>query len=125
MTNEELNEKLAALADDEQFVVQGLGHGKAIPYYGWWWRSVDFDQPITFAYANGEGFDVPSWVGFCERNKWGYEMFTATEEQSQQVRRLCVEFVEQPSSERAQAVFDYLQSIRPEHVRGEKRWGDE
>ena len=125
MTSEELNDKLRDLSDEgDIYGPKGLeSSGKAIPYYGWFWRTVDFDRPIRLAYADGSGGDdVPSWVGFCEKNKWNYEEFTATREQTAEIRRLAIEFASLPSRGRAQALFDYLQGTRPEHVKGTQRW---
>lgn len=125
MTSDELNAKLQELSDREDFAPSALaGTGKLLPYYGWFWRSVDFDHPITFAYANGCGDDVPGWVGFCENNKWDYEMFTASADDSKRVRELAEALASEPSHETAQALFDYMQSIRPADVTGTRRWGD-
>jgi hypothetical protein len=125
MDNEQLNRGLVELVEREELIPDALTtSGKAIAFYGWFWRAVDFDRPITFAYANGEGFDVPGWVGFCENNKWGYEQFEATEEQSRNVRSLCEALVVDPSKVRATILFDYMQSTRPATVIGAKRWTD-
>jgi hypothetical protein len=124
LTSDDINARLAEIADSESISPAPLA-GKAIAYYGWYWRSVNFDAPITFAYADGGGWDVPSWVGFCENNKWGYDEFTCDSEQSAEVRRLCEILATEPTRENAQALFDYMQTTRPAHVTGASRWDPE
>jgi len=114
MTSGELNGCLSELSDRGDLGPSGLaGSGKAIPYYGWFWRTVDFDSRIRLAYTRHQGRDVPSWVGFCAKNKWGYPEFTATLEQSSEIRRLCEWFAAVPTRQTATAVYDYLQTLRP------------
>lgn len=127
MTSEEINERLRTVANKEEIAPSELnGSGKAIAYYGWFWRTVDFDRLISFAYANGDGKDdVPGWVGFCQNNKWGYEEFTTTPEQSAWVRNLCEAFAKEPTASKAKMLFDYMQMTRPVHVTGKCRWNEE
>jgi hypothetical protein len=125
MTDGELNAALGELADKgDDYAPVELRGGKAIPYYGWFWRNVDFSRPLWLAYANGVGRDVPAWVGFCENNKWGYEEFQISSEATLAVRELCEAFVAAPSKNTARDVFEYLQTLKPEHVTGAQRWED-
>lgn len=51
------------------------GHGKRIPYIGWFWRRVDFVGgliPIG---------DCGDFVGVMQNNKWGYKERYMTEEE--------------------------------------------
>lgn len=118
MNSKTLNKKIREIADDEQpYLVKGLSDsGKCIPYIGWFWREVDFDKPLTLGYTDEKGFDVPHWVGFMENNKWGYPEFACTKEQSAEIKRLLVEAVKNPNNETLQAVFDYIQTLRPTGV---------
>ena len=101
--------------EDREFVVKGLeDSGKVVPYFGWFWRNVDFTRPISLGYTNEVGFDVPKFVGFMENNKWGYSEFTCTLEQTENIERLLIEAVENPSDETLQSVFDYMQTLRPD-----------
>jgi hypothetical protein len=60
------------LSEHADFPLDGLevderGHGKRIPYIGWYWRHIQFSQR-----------DVPigncgDFVGFMANNKWDYE----------------------------------------------------
>jgi hypothetical protein len=115
MDNEELNERLRDL-DDADIAPDALVEaGKVVAYYGWFWRRVNFDEPLTFAYLDRAGPDAPApgWVGFCEANKWGYPEYTLTREQSLWVRGLCEQLVQDPTKLRATILFDYMQSTRP------------
>lgn len=49
---------------------------RAIPYQGWYWRSVDFftDGGVTIADGDGQ-------VAVCENNKWGYPQRGLTEDE--------------------------------------------
>lgn len=110
MTNDELNKELAAIADAD-LMDRGDTGGKGIAYYGWFWRDVDWDQPIRLAYTK-----LPfGWVGFCENNKWGYPMVTCTPEQSAKIRALAEAIVSGPvhnMGRRMEALFDYMQALR-------------
>lgn len=125
MDDSELNGRLSELADNARWCPEPLRQsGKCVAYYGWYWRSVDFSHPLYFAYADGDGVDVPGWVGFCQNNKWGYEMFSVSQEQTVAVRDKCVAFVESPSKETATELFDLMQSLKPANVTGKLRWQD-
>lgn len=58
------------------------GHGKRIPYIGWFWRSVDFANQY---YTIG---DCGEFIGFMENNKWGYASRRLTPEESQKVTKI-------------------------------------
>jgi len=128
MNDDELNQKIRDLddRDDELAPAELAGIGKVVAYYGWYWRTVDFSSPITFAYCArqpGEG-DTPNWVGFCENNKWNYETFTTTMEETKRVRELCVALALDPTPAAARRLFDYMQGVRPKDVTGLQRWDD-
>jgi len=60
MDSEEINKRIDKADDAGE---------KVLPYMGWYWRDVDFDNgPITLGLSYG---DIQ--VGFMENNKWGYE----------------------------------------------------
>src|SRR6266566_4629989 len=63
--------------------------GKKIFYWGWFWRMVDFDQPITLAWSE-DGL-----TGFCENNKWYYRTVS-------------------PSAESVAAVNTFMSNCKPE-----------
>ena len=128
MDDDELNARIrnfdgSERERDDLFPTRLEGSDKVVAYYGWYWRDVDFSHPISFAYADGTGgSDVPSWVGFCENNKWDYEKFYVSQEETDAVRAACVALVEAPSRELATKLFDLMQSLKPADVTGKKRW---
>lgn len=119
MDSAELNRRLAEVADAD-VMDRGDTGGKGIAYYGWYWRDVDWDRPISLAYPRKLrelGHERDGWVGFCENNKWDHPEFTCTPEQSAELRRLAEAIVAGPVGEmkvRMEALFDYMQSLRPQ-----------
>jgi hypothetical protein len=69
LVNELYNKRVNALADYEEHEEKAIdkhGHGKRIPYIGWYWRNTDFvNKSISIG-------DCGEFVGIMERNKWGY-----------------------------------------------------
>ena len=109
MNSEDLNTMISGFCDDEDIVVVGLEDtGKCVPYIGWFWRPVDFTKPIRL------GSLPDRFVGFMENNKWGYHEWVTTRDQSLLITQLLEEFVENPGSETAQSLFDYIQNCAPE-----------
>lgn len=82
--------------------------GKRIFYWGWFWRTVDFDRQITLAW------DESGVTGFCENNKWNYPMLTLSKEDSAELRRLCEEAVESPSIQKIAVVNGFMASKKPD-----------
>lgn len=132
MTSQEINKAILKMENaflglseaeqDEQGPPQLKGSGKTVPYYGWFWRTVDFDACITLACAKDSGVkshplvveilgddDVPTWVGFCESNKWGYPERRLSLEASKRVRDAAEAMAQAPSRETVQALFDRVQ----------------
>lgn len=58
------------------------GHGKRVPYIGWFWRNVDFANEY---YTIG---DCGDFIGFMENNKWGYTQRRLTPEESKKVTKV-------------------------------------
>lgn len=113
ITDKALNARLAAL-DGGGYTVHGLEDtGKCIPYVGWFWRNVDFSRPVHLYMPSEPGFDVPQFIGFMENNKWGYRTFACTQEQTDSIKALLVLAVSSPSDALFQAVFDYMQKLKP------------
>jgi hypothetical protein len=110
MTDEQLHTALSDLVDREDITPDLVNVGKALPYYGWWWRTFDWNR-VPLARAGTGDFDFPPWTGFCANNKWDYPCWTATREQSEKIRALCEAFVVDPSKATATAVYEYLQTL--------------
>ena len=118
MNSKTLNEKIRGLEDRDEFTVKGLETtGKCIPYIGWYWRDVDFGSPIYLGIIPDDVVEIGGskggFAGFMENNKWGYEGFECTLPQTQQIEELLIKAVEKTSNETLQAVFDYMQTLRP------------
>lgn len=80
--NTDYNVFLAANADFGKDEVDPRGHGKRIPYIGWYWRDVDF--------ANGRARigDCGEFTGFMVNNKWDYDERNMTDEEHRHVLAL-------------------------------------
>jgi len=82
LVNNALNDFIAEhdkWGDDER---DPYGHGKRIPYIGWFWRSVDFANEY---YTIG---DCGEFIGFMENNKWGYASRRLTPDESKRVTKI-------------------------------------
>lgn len=102
-----LNQKIADLDAPDDDDLSPNGSGKAVPYIGWFWREVDFDaEGYEFGVIPGE------FIGFMENNKWdyGYTRKTSPEEWAE-IKRLIGELVNEPTKERAGAVWGAIQAV--------------
>jgi hypothetical protein len=108
MTSQELNEAIEAICGEAEYSVGVFPRetGKAVPYIGWFWRSVDFDRPISFG-------DCGVFVGFMENNKWGYPEYDLTPEQDAECKRRLRELVAAPSREACKKFWEWAQTTRP------------
>ena len=64
----------ADYAEDEK---DEHGHGKRVPYVGWYWRHIEFSTPKAIPIG-----DCGSFVGFMANNKWDYPERRMTEEEA-------------------------------------------
>lgn len=105
---EAINDALGELSGkgDEYSVVGLEDTGKALPFIGWYWRNVDFDEPITLG-------DCKMFTGFMENNKWGYPEWAVTPEQHAAINGMVRVLAKEPTQELLQAFFDYIQLCRP------------
>lgn len=82
--------------------------GKVIPYIGWIWRGVPFDEKkLTLGSIPG------GIIGFMENNKWEYDEWETTEDQRDEIVRLIHVVMDSPSDKTLQALFDYIQTCKP------------
>jgi hypothetical protein len=65
------------------------GHGKRIPYIGWYWRDVEFSDPNSIYIGHCGEF-----VGFMVKNKWDYQERRLTTEEASRVIGLLDEAME-------------------------------
>ena len=61
------NTFLSSVADFSDKENDTRGHGKRVPYIGWFWRFVTFSDPTSIPIG-----DCGEFVGFMENNKWDY-----------------------------------------------------
>jgi hypothetical protein len=122
-TSEELNKKIAEIADNEEFAIK---YDKSIPYIGWFWRSVDFLQKsyefgITITSQDDEYInedfneDDEPLVGFMENNKWDYYYTRrTTESEWQEIIKQLEDIVDSPTKEKCQTLWDFIQNFGKE-----------
>lgn len=118
MTSDEINQKIKELdgRDDLPYVSFG---SKAIPYIGWYWRTVDFDAEQVFlgilpVYDSPwESNDRPR-VGFMQNNKWDYDYLPIKGEPWSHLRSLIETALTDMTAEAFKCVDDYMQSLLPE-----------
>lgn len=115
-TSDSLNEKLSAISDEaDEYGYESFG-GKAIPYIGWYWRNVDFNEQGSYSFGvlpvitGFDGNDKPR-VGFMENNKWDYKYITATPEQWKAIKQKLVAVAVKPCRETLKAADDEIQSL--------------
>lgn len=83
--------------------------GKAVPYIGWFWRGVPFDEKkLTLGSIPGGA------IGFMENNKWDYDEWETTEDQRDVIVRLIHVVMDDPSNESFQVLFNYIQTCKPD-----------
>jgi len=118
MNSDELNEVIGEVCDEsDEHDFEAFG-GKVIPYIGWFWREVDFDEEdYSFGVipADAEFIDcqdgLGNKVGFMENNKWGYPYVQANKEQWKEIKKLLVVAVTEKTVEAFDALNKKIQSL--------------
>lgn len=129
-TSNELNEAIRELDADFD--------GDAVPYFGWWWREVDWDAdsvslaaspasaPDWYTSHSFESMMGVAWPGretrFCENNKWGYPEFPVEGEQWQELRAKVEAVVDDSTPENIVALKLFMTSITPAESDLEPAW---
>jgi len=122
MNSEEMNARINEIDEhgcsDNEIYHSCIGD-KVIPYIGWFWRTVNFDNdhcwldvlPV-FEYKDGlsECNNSPK-VGFMQNNKWDYEAFKIEGEQWKTLRKLIVDALTNMNSRSFRTVDLYMQSL--------------
>ncbi len=100
-TSKELNKKIAEICDNWD-----IGHGKCIPYVGWYWREVNFDDKnYVFGIIPGE------FVGFMENNKWDCDYRDTTPEEWEEIKDALCDAVDTPCKETTEKVWNMIQKV--------------
>lgn len=103
LINELYNIQVSRLADysnEEHKTIDKHGHGKRIPYIGWFWRNTDFvGKRVSIG-------DCGSFIGVMENNKWGYAEREMTAEEVDKF----IEYIERgfAGQDKAEEVFNEL-----------------
>lgn len=100
LVNELYNKSVSDFADFNESDIDKHGHGKRIPYIGWFWRNTGFvNKSISIG-------DCGDFVGVMEHNRWGYPEREMTEPEVDKF----IEYLEHVfiASETREAVIDGL-----------------
>ena len=82
--NERFNSFIGDWADYKNTTEDPRGHGKRVPYIGWFWRAVNFAQKeITIG-------DCGDFIGFMENNKWDYPQRDLSLEEADKVINIII-----------------------------------
>ena len=76
LINKYYNDFLSEHSDVERDESDPHGHGKKVPYIGWFWRSCDFATKKYISIG-----DCGKFIGFMQNNKWGYDERFLTEQE--------------------------------------------
>jgi hypothetical protein len=75
LVNDAYNAQVASWADYADKQEDQHGHGKRIPYLGWFWRNTGFvNKRVSIGDAGG-------FIGVMENNKWDYPEREMTEQE--------------------------------------------
>jgi hypothetical protein len=109
---------LSDYADVKDRDVDVHGHGKRIPYIGWYWRYVNFSRPTSIPIGNCGAF-----IGFMANNKWDYPERNLTEEEAMKVIAIVDEAIkinraggnlkeiEESTHKKLDEIWDYMQTL--------------
>lgn len=105
MTEDQVNEILATLADDsERFEPPGDFYERVIPYLGFYWRDIS-PSDITLGLRDGI-------VWIMQNNKWGFPMYWCNEAERLDIYQSLEHLAEYPTQEGINAFYEYLQTYR-------------
>lgn len=111
------NDFLAQRADYPTGDDDKHGHGKRLPYIGWYWRHIAFSRggvPIG---------DCGQFIGFMANNKWYYDERNLTEAEQSEVLRIIddaialsqkggnLREIEDTTNAKLDELWDYLQTL--------------
>lgn len=116
-TSEQLNKRLAEIADEpEKYGFEAFG-GKAIPYIGWYWRTVNFDKVDGYyfgvlpIYKSDWEENNKKQIGFMENNKWDYDEIHANADQWKKIKKLLVAVANKPCEQTLSNVYVAIQAL--------------
>lgn len=115
LTSDEMNDLLYKLDGVEGLPYEAFG-GKAVPYIGWFWRSVWFDEDdywfgVLPVYDHViETNDKPR-LGFMENNKWDYDYCHCPPDKWSEIKRLLGIALLDQTHDNFKAVDDQIQGL--------------
>ena len=109
LTSDELNERIAALDGRDDLPYEAF-RDKAVPYIGWFWRHVDFDQD-DYSFGLMPDRLGGALVGFMENNKWEYNYTNCPPDDWQEIRQLLEAAVLDQTRDNLKAANDKIQSL--------------
>jgi len=114
VTSDELNEAISAICDDNS-LYEAFG-GKCIPYIGWFWRRVNFDQPdhefgVLLPNTSESDPNPVARVGFMENNKWDYDYVYCPHDKWVEIKELLEAAVMSPSHGSLRAADRAIQAL--------------
>lgn len=107
MNDDELNQKLSKLTHEDKGFSY-MGWENKFPYMGWYWRTVDFSRIRLGKVECGT-------TGFMENNKWSYDEYECTPEESKIIKDICVDIVldNNIDMEKRKRLIDYFNTLGP------------
>lgn len=118
-TSEELNKKISELDTANSTNKLSVKGGKLIPYIGWYWRDVNFDN-VAYSFGiiapNEYNTSIPEenrFTGFMENNKWGYGYTrNTTLEEWETIKNMLCDVVDGPTEQNVSGLWNYIQNIK-------------
>lgn len=83
--------------------------GKLVPYFGWFWRGVDFTKPVTLGVD-----ETPAgkqFAAFDESGKFETRLLPLTLEQTHMLRDQLLSIADNPSGEKLEKLFFTMQGF--------------
>jgi hypothetical protein len=117
LTSNEINEIIANWEGRDDMPYECFG-GKAIPYIGWYWREVDFDDDYCWfgimpPYENLLERNEVARVCFMQNNKWNYPELKISGIDWKNLKNLIEVAVIEPTYDNLKAVDDAMQVLLP------------
>jgi len=113
----EYNDFLRAKADYKDNERDPHGHGKQLPYIGWYWRHLEFSE------GNLPIGDTGDYIGFMANNKWDYPERATTPEEFAHIMEMIddamreseqgglVSDIQQKTNAKLDELWEYLQTL--------------
>ena len=117
LTSKELNEKIVDLDLHRlDLIPEALkAFNKVVPYYGFNWRTLNFDKLIWLGispYHTLDDKEIVPWVGFLTLQKTGFKRWQTTEEQSAKIKEMLQNLATEPSIEKTTDLYNYMQGCK-------------